>query len=183
MRRFLVPLILVLIAGAMFVFYTDPTYQASKALNEQVSAYDDALNKSKELLDLRTQLVSKRNTFSPEDLARLQRMLPDNVDNIRLIIDINSIAARHGLALSDVQLGDISDSSKARSDLAVGASGDVVGSVTLGFSLSASYDDLLIFLQDLEHSLRVIDVEDLSFDVSDTGKNNYTFTVRTYWLH
>lgn len=176
------PFMLVAIATALFMFYTDPTYQDTKALKAEMSSYDDALNKSQELRRLRDGLIARRNTFNPDQLSQLQRMLPDHIDNIRLIIDINGIAARHGLSLTDVSLGEISDSAGQRDELAVGNSGEPVGSVTLGFSLSASYEELLVFLQDLEHSLRVLDVESLAFDVPTEGEPSYSFTVRTYWL-
>jgi hypothetical protein len=107
-------------------------------------------------------------------------MLPDNVDNIRLIIDIDNVAARRGLTLKNVELGDIS-SGVRRSENAVGESGPV-GSVEVGFSVSANYENMLLFLQDLEHSLRILDVESLDF-ASGVGVNDVNFTLRTYWLH
>src|SRR6185437_14911262 len=82
---------LVVAAIGLFVVYTNPTYQATKALAAQVSAYNSALDKSKELRAVRDQLLSKRNTFAPSDVQKLEELLPDNVDNIRLIIDINNI--------------------------------------------------------------------------------------------
>jgi Tfp pilus assembly protein PilO len=183
--RFILPTILVVAAIGLFSLYTNPTYQGLKAQQTQVAAYDDALNKSQELKGLRDKLASARNAFSPDDEQKLVRLLPDQVDNIRLIIDINNIAARHGLSLSNVALGDVSNSSSKTSALAVGPSGDPVGSVSLGFSVSASYDDFLSFLQDVEHSLRILDIEKLAFSAgaSASGKTTVDFTIRTYWLH
>ncbi len=178
------PIILFAAAIGLFVVYTNPAYQATKALSVQAADYDDALNKSQELKAVRDQLLSKENTFSSDDTAKLQKVLPDNVDNIRLIIDINNIAARHNLSVKNVQLGDASQSSAARSPAAVGASGDAVGSVEVGFSVAASYEDMLAFLHDLEHSMRLIDIEKLTFVAGTTGPlTDYTFTIRTYWLH
>ncbi len=183
MTRLFVPILLVASAIALFALWTNPTYEGTKAVQMQVAAYDDALNKSQELKAVRDEKVAAFDTFSDSDKARLQRVLPDNVDNIHLIIDINSIAARHGLSLKNVSLGTVSDSASARSDLAVGSSGDPVGSIALGFTVSASYDDFLSFLQDIEHSLRVIDVEKIDFSVGDKGLSDYTLSIRTYWLH
>ena len=167
--------------------YTNNTYQGPdgiKILQTRSSAFDDALNKAKELKASRDSLISKRNTFAADDVQKLERVLPDNVDNIRFIIEINSIAARHSLSLKNVALGSISDAKTARSALAVGASGDPVGSAEISFSLSATYDDFLSFLQDLEHSLRIVDIEKISFKSdSASDKYEYSLTVRTYWLH
>ena len=183
MTRLFVPIILVIAAIALFVVWTNPNYQATKAIQTQVSAYDDALNKSQQLRTTRDAKVSAFNTFSADDTQRLERILPDNVDNIHLIIDIQNIAARHGLSLKNVDLGSTSDGSTAASASAVGASGDAVGSISLGFTISASYDDFLAFETDLEHSLRVMDVEKISFTPAATGLTDYTFGIRTYWLH
>lgn len=182
MMRLLLPLILAGAAIGLFVLWTNPAYQATKALKEQVGSYDEALDKSQELRAVRDQLLAKRNTFPTQAVEKLERMLPDNVDNIRLIIDINNIAARHNLSLSNVALGTVGDAASERSAAAVGASGDRIGSVTVGFAVSASYEDLLAFLADVEHSLRIVDVEALSFGTTGEGLPNYGFTIRTYWL-
>jgi Tfp pilus assembly protein PilO len=164
--------------------YTNPTYQGLKGTQTEVAAYNDALDKSQELKGLRDKLQSTRNAFSPQDEQKLVRLLPDQVDNIRLIIDINNIAARHGLSLGNVALGEVSNSSQQQNTLAVGPSSEPVGSVSLGFSVVASYDDFLSFLQDVEHSLRILDVENLSFNTTaQGGKYTFDFTIRTYWLH
>lgn len=182
MTRLLIPLILVIAAIGLFVVYTDPTYQASKSIQAQVASYNDALTKSQQLRAVRDQLLSKRNTFAPSDVQKLQTILPDNVDNIRLIIDINNIAVQHGLTLSNVQLGTVSGSASTKNALSVGAPGSAVGSVDVGFSITSSYANMLAFLQDLEHSLRLVDVEKLNFQANAADLTNYTFTIRTYWL-
>jgi Tfp pilus assembly protein PilO len=133
---------------------------------------------------VRDQLLAKYNSFSPQDLSKLQSVLPDNVDNIRLIIDIDNIASQHGLSLSNVQLGDLSGSS-AQSSGAVGASSGPVGSVEVGFTVTTDYNTFLAFLQDLQHSLRIIDVDSITFNASvlPGSLTAYTLQIRTYWLH
>ncbi len=182
--RFFIPSILAAAAIGLFVLWTNPQYQASKGLAVQVNAYDDALTKSQELKGVRDKLLSKRNTFAASDVQKLQEVLPDNVDNIRFLIDINNIAARHNLSLTNVQLGTLTNAKNSQAAVAVAATQGPVGSVDIGFSVSASYDDMLSFLQDVEHSLRLTDVEKLTFTAPTTGTaSNYAFTVRTYWLH
>ncbi|HEY4501948.1 MAG TPA: type 4a pilus biogenesis protein PilO [Candidatus Paceibacterota bacterium] len=181
--RLLLPLILVIAAIGLFVLYTSPTYQGLKGLQAQVAAYDDALNKSKELKGLRDKLASARNAFSPQDEQKLVRLLPDQVDNIRLIIDINNIASRRSLALSNTALGQVSNTSAEQSTLSVGPSGDPLGSVSLGFSVVAGYEEFLAFLQDIEHSLRILDIEKLSFGGEQANKYTFNIQLRTYWLH
>src|SRR3989344_3307896 len=143
MARFFFPILLAASAIALFMMYTDPAYQNVKELQKQAAAYDEALDKSQELKRTRDQLISRRNTFSAESLQKLEKILPDNVDNIRLIIDINAIAARHSLSIKNIELGTVSDSASGGNALAVGSSGSPVGSVALGFTVSATYDNFL----------------------------------------
>jgi Tfp pilus assembly protein PilO len=180
--RLFIPIILVVAAIGLFVVYTNPTYQATKALASQVTDYNNALDKSKELRSVRDKLLSKRNTFSATDVQKIGEVLPDNVDNIRLIIDINNIASRHGLVLSGVQIGDLGGKNSP-SALTSTANSGPVGSVTVGFTIDTTYDNMLTFIADLEHSLRLIDVEKMTFTATPTGSSSFFFTIRTYWLH
>jgi hypothetical protein len=183
MTRFLIPLVLLAAAIGLFVLYTNPAYQTIKELSAQAASYDDALDKSAELRGLRDKLLATRASFSNDDVQKLSHVLPDNVDNIRLIIDINNIAARHRLTLSGVELGQTSSGASKGSSVAVGPSGSSVGSVTVGFGVTATYDDFLAFLSDLEHSLRIVDVTKISFTAGSGNLNNYQLEIRTYWLH
>ncbi len=181
--RLILPIILIVAAIGLFALYTNGAYQHIKGLQVQVASYDSALNTAQELRGVRDQLISKRNTFSSEDVQKLQEVLPDNVDNIRFIIDINNIASRHSLTLTNVAVGTVSDSKTARNALSVGKSGDPVGSAAVSFSVNASYDNFLAFLQDLEHSLRIVDVQTMDFKPVQGNLYSVSLTIRTYWLH
>jgi hypothetical protein len=183
MMRLILPLLLTAAAVGLFVVYTNPQYQQVKTLQAQAASYDNALGEAQQLRQSRDQLLAKYNTFSSTDVQRLQDALPDNIDNIRLIIDINNIASRHDLALAGISVGQVSDSATTRSNLAVGSSGDAVGSVSLDFTVTANYTTFLAFLHDLEHSLRIIDVESISFKATTGDSADYSLTIRTYWLH
>lgn len=178
------PLVLVALAIGLFVWYTNPTYQIIKSLSVQNASYDDALNKAQELRGLRDSLLAKRNGFAPADLDKLQQILPDNVDNIRVIIDINSIATRHNLTLTNVDLGDVGDQTDTSGDTTDTTDSGPVGSVDIGFSVTTSnYSDFLAFVQDVEHSLRLVDITKITFTTSTSGAITYAMSVRTYWLH
>lgn len=184
--RYLLPLILVGASVALFFVYTDPNYQGPggvKSLEAQRAAYDDALTKSNQLRALRDTIRARYNAITPEQKEKLQAIIPDNVDNIRLVIDINNIASRNNLAVKNLAVGQTQSGKAPKSATAVGASGSPVGSVDLSFTVSADHDHFLAFLDDLQHSLRIVDVERISFSVSSTGVTDYTISIRTYWLH
>jgi Tfp pilus assembly protein PilO len=183
MMRYALPTALIIAAIGLFIFYTDPAYQAAQAMAAQNTSYDDALNKSAQLHAMRDQLLAKRNSFSADDITKLEYVLPDNVDTIRLIIDVNSIAARHNLSLTNVQLGSLGGGVSA-SPGAVGTGSGPVGNVDVGFSITTDYPTFLAFMQDLEHSQRLLDIDKLSFSAPASGsQTSYAFSIRTYWLH
>ncbi len=180
--KLLIPIIFVVAAVAAFMSYTNPTYQHIKELQVQYNSYDEALTKAQELRTLRDDLLKQKDSFDKTNLDRLSRILPDNVDNIRLIIDISNIAGRHHLTLSNVDLGDLSHSKDTTAEGAAQSSD--VGSLVVKFAVSsADYDNFLAFLQDLEHSLRLLDIQKINFITSSAGATTYTVEIRTYWLH
>jgi Tfp pilus assembly protein PilO len=115
---------------------------------------------------------------SAEDMANLLKLLPDNIDNVRLIIDIDEMAKAHGLPIGGFKAETSADTSKV-----IGASKANYGTLTLSFSVSANYNAFLAFMKDLERSLRILDITSINFNASDTRSvYDYSVTIKTYWL-
>lgn len=175
-------------AGAIFFLYTQPTYDAVKSSSSQISQYDEALNKAAELQQLKQTLLSKYNTFNPSDIEKLHKLLPDHVDNVRLILDIDSIAGRHGMAIQNVVVS--SSQSSGGSQTAIGtvsSSKQKYDSLTLKFTSQGTYENFRGFLADIQKSLRIVDLTSLTITrAGNSGGSaalyNYDVTLRTYWL-
>lgn len=181
--RFIIPIVLVILAIAMFFGYIDPTYGDVKEVRAEIKDYNDALDRARELIATRDRLLSAYNSFSAEDLERLRKMLPDHIDAVRLIIDLDSIAARHGIRIEDISIqGEISQSGASQQQGTASASNSPVGIAGFGFSVTTSYETLKQFVMDLEDSLRVIDVASISFGASDDDTATYDVQIKTYWL-
>ena len=181
--RTLLPIVLIIASIGLFVMYINPTYAQIGGLNAQLQQYDVALNQSAQIRQVRGTLLARRNTFSTSDVDRIERLLPDNIDNIRLIIDINDIAARYHLQLANVAVS----SQAASSAGSVGGGGGPLGTVNLSFTVGATYDNFVAFLQDLQRSLRLIDITHIKFNTADTdpsarGALKYDIQLQTYWL-
>jgi len=176
--RFLIPIIVLIISGVVFFGFIDTTYKEIKVMQAEERLFSEALDNSKELQAIRDDLLATYNSFSSEDIERLEKLLPNNVDNVRLIRDIDGIAAKYGMSLRNVGLsignGESSDS--------IGAGENVQGSLILDFSVVAPYRVFLSFLQDLEKSLRLVDVVQVGFSSADKDFYEYDVAIRTYWL-
>lgn len=176
--RYLLPTILIATAIGMFFLLIDPLYKEIGALQQQAASFDAALAKSKELQTVRDDLLSKYNAFSTTDLDRLSRMLPDNVDNVRLIMDINNIAARYNMSLKNTKINIIDEAKNG----ALGPNRKKYGTVQLEFSVAGPYSVFLAFLEDLEKSLRIVDVAGLTFSSASKDFYDYNVALQTYWL-
>ena len=137
-------------------------------------------------------MTSQYNSISKEDIAKLEKLLPDNIDNIRLILEIEKIASPYGMALRDVKYnttGGESNTGRGGATLSqVAEAGADFRVLEMDFSVSGTYSDFINFTKDLENNLRIIDISSVSFS-SDTdtkaGANavyKYSFKIKTYWL-
>jgi Tfp pilus assembly protein PilO len=180
----ILPIIAVVIAGIAFYFYIDPTYTEIKQLRKEEATLSAALTRALELQATRDQLLSRYNTFNPEDLARLEKMLPDHVDNVRLALDMDSLAASYGMRIRNVSIEKQDETKRpaARQAQAVGPDERTYESMALSFTVTGQYDTFRAFLSDLERSLRLVNLEQLSFSSTETGLYDFTITLRTYWL-
>lgn len=194
MIRFIIAILGFVIAVSVFAFYTRPAYDRVRGLQQEIVGYNQALDKAAELQELRQTLLSRYNSFDPGDLDRLHKLLPDHVDNVRLILDLDSLAARHGFSLQNVVISNPTQGESGRSASAViGATGQQYDSLTFGFGTQGTYQDFVVFMEDLERSLRIVDLVSLSIGRAPAPKEaevaavvepyyQYNVTIRTYWL-
>jgi Tfp pilus assembly protein PilO len=175
------PIFMIIIAGAIFFWYIDPTYADVKNLLAEESQYNDALTKAQELQSVRDQLLARYNTFAQGDLDRLQKLLPDHVDNIRLILDLDSMASKYGMRVHNVSIDNPTGSVAAAPD-ELGAGSNNYESINFSFVVTGTYDTFRRYLSDLEQSLRLVDVVGITFTPTDTGIYDFTIHLTTYWL-
>jgi Tfp pilus assembly protein PilO len=189
MTKYIVSLVLLICAGAAFVLYTRPAYDGVQTKLAENAQYDGALNKAAQLQAVKQGLLDKYNKFPPNDLERLQKLLPDHVDNVALILDLDNLASHYGLGLENVDVSAPASAQTSKTAVgAVGAAGLKYDSLNIKFSTHATYQKFTEFLGDLQASLRVVDLVSLSISPgSGTGEGgepvyNFSIALRTYWL-
>jgi Tfp pilus assembly protein PilO len=188
MIRTIIALVGLVAAGAIFFLYTKPTYDSVQTKREEISKYDEALSKAAELQQLKQSLLARYNAFNPADIDRLQKLLPDHVDNVRLILDLDSIAGRHGMALQNVVVSTPQRTEGTQTAVGtISASKQKYDSLTMKFTTQGTYATFQEFLQDLETSLRIVDLVSLKIARSEAGTRaeplySFDITLRTYWL-
>ncbi len=180
------PVVFLLIAGALFIGYIHPTVTGSIATtSKKVKEYDAALIAAKRYEQKIAELGDERQKLSTDSIKRLEEFLPDSVDNVQLILDLDGLAARSGIKIDNFNTTDLAPSVSG-----VDANGQSVSldegkpyeSLDITISASGSYSQMRAFLDGVESSLRLIDLVSLQLTDSPTGIYKYQMTFRLYWL-
>ncbi len=178
MIKNITPVILLLGALAIFFFFIMPQYNALTDKRAQIALLNEALNNSRQVQAVRDTLLTRYNGISNEDIERLKKILPDHVDNVRLIIEIDRLAARNNMILRNVTTRDGAREVSG----SFGPDSGTYGKIRVGFSLIGNYKSLVNFLKEIEQSLRVVDVGVLSFTRGQGDLYEYALELDTYWL-
>lgn len=187
---------------------TQPIYDETQALQAEAAVYEEALDNSANLVKERDRLTTKYNSFSPDDIDKLEKMLPNSVDNIQLILEIQEEASKRGIIVKNVEFEPEQfleqEAAAVVADANVGTSGTTTTAVRdrtstrratdeddnkeyeafeLEFSVEGSYDDFVSFMKLMERSLRLIDINSIAFTPGTSEKDkvysdNYKYLFR-----
>ncbi len=181
----ILPLFFLVLAGGIFFAYIQPTFSGSVAtLRGEIESLDAALMAARQFKEKEIELTRERNSLSAEQIERLEAFLPDNVDNVQLIVDLNSLAARSGVTLSDFNIvsGEGTTGTSTDTEIIPLEASESTDSLELSVSATGSYAAFRTFLAGVEQSLRPLDIVELTVDDSATGVYTYDVTFRLYWL-
>lgn len=183
---------LLLILGASigaFVMFVVPRYNNLKTLRSSVSSFDGRLETADKLKLSREELIARYNSIPKADLDNIRTLLPDSVDNIRLIIQLDSLATKNGMSsLRNVQYDEVKTAEVAKPDPNAPVSQKPYGEFAISFDTTGQYKNFLSFISDLEQNLRIVDITSVQFataEGSDRGVADslrYTIKLKTYWL-
>lgn len=197
--KLIFPIILIIIAGVVFFVFTDPilntplvvdptTGEISGGVFPLLSERSDlntALASSDALREASKSLVEKYNNLSESERTGVDKLLPDRIDNVQLVIDINSIASKYGMTIKNIKIGtegDVQTTRTAGRTTTKRATTALNKAADISFTVTGSYNQLRNFLTDLGRSLRLVDVTGLSFTAGDSDLYQFNVEVKTYWL-
>lgn len=133
--------------------YTVPTGQSIISLREFNKEDDKALNQLEEGL---AKITSLKNSYSsiPQDTQdRLNIMIPDSIDGVRLVSEVNSMVVANGLTAENISYTKEGEDKKLPG----------VGIYSVSFSTKCSYANLKLLLDKFENSMRLFSVQSVSF--------------------
>lgn len=196
---------MIVLAVGIFLTVTKGVLDDAGAIAAQNAQYQKSIAKWDELRKQRAAISAQYDAVSDADKQVLNKMLPDSVDNIRLIIDMNNIANEHKLVLKGVKASSPSSDTTTAPDSSAtrrltpgpaGASapgglntldatksgGPTLQTVAITFSVSATYAQFLDLMTALEKNLRLMDLTHLTLSANNTGTYDYSVELQTYWL-
>lgn len=191
--RNILSIIIILGSIAAFVLVVQPQYKEIKNLQSKTVELEGVLVNARKLQSIRDDLLDKRDSLVKSDLARLEKMVPESVDNVKLILELQGIADQYNLEIQTASAdkegqGDNAEggAQAATEESTTGSFVDVdsrdYGIISLNFNLTGGYNDFFAFLRDLERNLRITDIKSVSFSSSDNGEYSFDLSLDTYWL-
>lgn len=168
--------------------YILPRYREVQVMRAEVASFGNRLEVAEQLKLSREDLIAQYNSIAKVDLDNVKTLLPDSVDNIRLIIQLDALATKNGMSsLRNVQYDAEKVVDPTKGDTA-GATQKPYGEFTISFDTTGQYKSFLSFIADLEQNLRLVDVVSVEFSTTEGGERGiadslrYTVTLKTYWL-
>lgn len=195
--KLLFPIILLGVSAATFFLFIDKTFREVEGLRQDKAKYDSALSdsntvkmKKDELESAKRDAESVKTADGKRAVDKLEVMLPDRIDNIQFILNINEMAFDKKLILKNISMGaggksDVASANpkdqKARARAAAGGV-QTLAKTSFSFSFSTTYDNFLAFLGKIERSLMVMDITSISFKSSDSNVYDFSLSGVLYSL-
>ena len=187
MTNVLAPLIFLVLVLGLYFSYLTPGLEVKRELETQSARQQGLIkNQGKYKRDLELK-QSDLQAISPTDKKILDIfILPDRVDVVQTVIDIDALASQHALRLNTF---DVTGGSGGRSNKQENTSNTAVGSKTITLNLAGGYADFKNFLRDVETSQSLMDVTALTVSGSNlpsigssTSEHVFSVTLRKYLL-
>ncbi|MEN9852678.1 MAG: hypothetical protein RI996_621 [Candidatus Parcubacteria bacterium] len=184
---------LLLIGAAVGLFFLpkygiSAKYEDIKSVQAQAKEYANANNSAKELAEKRDNLTNEYNQISDQEKKRLVTFLPDNIDPIRFILEMESVGRKIGMPIRGAKYSSVKNVTNAQDTIAT--EDTKYGIFTFEFTTEGSYDNMYTLLESLNNSLRLIDVTSVTVTPSggatdaQRSADFFTYNVRlnAYWL-
>ncbi len=179
-------IIIIVVSLATFGLVVKPQYSQIKEMQTTDNELESVLDNARTLQSLRDSLLEKRKSLANADISRLEKLIPESADNVKLILEFEQIAAQNNLEIQTASATkDEYDESGTTQGFDVESKD--YGIITLDFTLSGGYTEFIAFLSGLEKNIRITDLQTLSISPpsqggSIGGQYQYNMSIDTYWL-
>ncbi|RJQ30679.1 hypothetical protein C4572_03800 [Candidatus Parcubacteria bacterium] len=169
---------LFLIIGAVIIFFAETKgyFPEIKSLSKEVATYNEAIKTSNKVKVKIDEILDQYNSVSAENIDRMNKMMPSTSESMNLVVQLDDMMRQKGLVLKSVDIREISGKTSGSAK-----KNDSLETMTLSLRAQGGYSSFHQFLNDLENSLRLIDIA--SVKVTPLSDSNYDFSIEavSYW--
>ena len=209
MYKLITHLVVLIAAFVLFTAFTQPTFEQAKAVEQEISDYELAIDKADQLIARVEELINQRNRFSTSDLERLESFLPDYIDEVGTVLSLDALSSKHRLLFGDIAVAKVVSESSEEDDTdrdvrqqkklltkidvnafdenpevkqSKTASSDQYAKLAITFTAVGEYNDFRQFLSEMESSLSLMDISVLGVTEADkeVGAQTFQVTVHIY---
>lgn len=192
-----IPVILILVSIGIFFTFIDPKYESIQGKISEKNKYIIKEQNLETIRKARNDLTKQYNKILPDDILNLEKLLPNHMDNVELIVDMDRIAKKDNIRISEISIANNNGGGNSGDDSKIKVDGEEnYNSVDLSFSFITSYSKFKMLLSKIRRSLRLVDIVSVQFDnaanknrqssseITSLSGDNYKFSVviRAYWL-
>lgn len=179
MSRTLTSILSIVIAVLLYVFVIDQQLTQMSIVQNEIDEYKKAEEKFTEFQRKLDSLVAVKNQASVIENEKLDAIVPEVVDDVKLIVDLENMAKSRGMLFGNISIDNSKDTPSNTSSSEV-ATGPTLKGTDISFEVIGSYEQFKQLLEDLERSLVLLEVVTLDFAVNQGSYQQYAITVRAY---
>ena len=150
-----------------------------KSLRKQVSSYNETINMANKVRKSIDKTLLEYNSILQENVDKIKKMVPPVDESMKLVVQIDDMMKKKGLTLKAINVKDIVSQNNASGSQK--NNGKIAESVFLSINAQGSYESFRSFIEELEKSLRLIDVK--AVKINPVGQDSYSFSAEavSYW--
>jgi hypothetical protein len=146
--------------------------QSIAALQQANGDYDVAIAQAGPLATQADILKKQYAGVSEDSKQKMKIMVPDSIDPVRLMSEVDTLATKAGFNLQDINYAQGQSSSAS------------TGSYRITFTVKTTYPKFKQLMHSFETSLRLFSIQSVSFSVPDKSVDIISFqvTLETYYI-
>jgi len=170
-------IVLTLSIGYAFVY---PSIGSVSTLMDEKQKYETSLETVNDIENKKNELLTKFNNISDEDKKDIDTILPNSLNFVRLVSQIDAVGSKHNISIDKTSSKETKP--PAGESIGEGQPQRIYNSAIISFSFVAPYDKFEAFMDDLEKSLRILDIRYIKLTTQEKGGYMYDVEFETYWL-
>lgn len=186
--RSTIQIALIIISIVIITTYIKPAFQDMQDTQAETKEFQNALEMASSFNSELQRLLDTANSFSTSERRDLERYLPDTVDTIAVMRDIETIVAKNNMILNSVSSEAIVNKMAGRvvevqNIEGVTQSGDSDVAINqFNIGITGTYEQFKLLLQDFERNAYPLEAASVSFTPSEDLLYIFNLTLETYSL-